>query len=49
MKIITIKIEREDWKRMGVTRKQGGSGIHKDRRTKRQRTRQTQRKGWLND
>ena len=45
----TIKVEREDWKRMGVTRKQGGSGKHQDRRTKRQRTRQAQRKVWIND
>ena len=45
----TIKVQHEPWKRMGVTRKQGGSGKHQDRRTKRQRTRQAQRKVWIND
>jgi hypothetical protein len=45
----TIKIKYESWKRMGVPRKEGGSGIHKDRRTKRQRTRQAQKTKWVDD
>jgi len=45
----TIETKHEPWKRMGITRKQGGGGTHKDRRTKRQRTRQTQKQGWMND
>ena len=48
MKVV-IKVDHEPWKRMGLTRKQGGSGTHQDRRTKRQRTRQTQKQGWMND
>lgn len=48
MKVV-IKVDHEEWKRMGITRKQGGSGKHQDRRTKRQRTRQTQKQGWMND
>ncbi len=46
---VKIKIDHEPWKRMGITRKQGGSGIHQDRRTKRQRTRQAQKQRWVND
>jgi hypothetical protein len=34
---------------MTTLRKEGGSGIHQDRRTKRQRTRQTQKQGWMNE
>jgi len=34
----------EPWKRFTVVKKSGGAGIHKDKRTKRNRTRSAQNK-----
>lgn len=36
---IHLEIESEDWKALGISRKRGGAGPHKDKRTKRRRTR----------
>lgn len=38
-KKIRIELQREDWRAMGIPRKQGGAGPHGNRSTKRKRTR----------
>ena len=39
MSSVKIEIKDESWKRMGITRKRGGGGLHRDKREKRARTR----------
>lgn len=34
-----IHLENEDWKALGLPKKSGRGGVHKDRRTKRRRSR----------
>ena len=40
--IVTLRFEDEDWKRMGIPRKRGGGGLHRNKSEKRRRTRRAE-------